>query len=524
MRLKVGSLPWLLRHEIRLWWRGLRGKWLIVALAVLFGLPYILLFGLAFSTRLDNPDSLREMTQTLGLYPLSEPVLWGVVIGCLFVFCLALIQAITKSLTAIFDRGDLDLLIASPIASQTVLASRLISVALQIFLGIGVFFVLPSLLALMLGFIRVLGVYITLAGICLIAASLAMALTLWLVRWLGASKARVTSQLLASLFGLSFFLAVQLPNLVFLTSDGTGTWYGIFRRFGSEDPLLSAASWIWFPARAVFLDPGAVLLMVLVSMAVPWLTIALLGRPFIASTQQSLTTKRRPSKASAAQFTNKLSRVVLFKEWRIVRRNPYLLSRTLLSILFLIPLTVSILRGSDGRAIAGLSPLILSAGPIVGISLTTQLALICIAGEEAPDLLRSAPVKGPALRRLKLLSVLLPVWLLLSPLFLVLMLRGEPWLPALTVFLGSTTCHALLSLWSARPISVKSLIQRKRQDVKGDLILGIINFVSLFTWLLLGVQVSQGSRIGIVILLSLVAVLMLMAYWRSRVIGSSLGF
>ncbi|MEM1311626.1 MAG: hypothetical protein AAGF98_19360, partial [Cyanobacteria bacterium P01_H01_bin.153] len=450
MRLKVGSLPWLLRHEIRLWWRELRGKWLILALALLFGLPYMLLLVLSLSLQSADSGSSGSIAQTLGITPLADPVLWGAVLVCFFIFYLAFMQAIPKSLTAVFDRGDLDLLIASPVSGKTVFASRLIGVSLQIFLGIGVFLVLPSLFALVLGLFQVLGIYIALAGICLVATSLAMVITLWLVHLMGAPKARVTSQILASVLGLSFFLMTQLPNLIGPAVEDTGVWNTLLGIFEGEDAILGANSWLWFPARAIFLDPGAALLTVLVSVAIPWLTIAMLYRTFVESTQQSFTAKRRKSAASVTQFKSKLSRVVLSKEWRIIRRNPYLLSRTALSVLFLIPIAVSLLRGGGDTAIAAPNTLVASAGPVVGISLTSQLALICIAGEEASDLLRSAPVEGTTLRRLKLLAVLLPVWLLLSPLFFTLMLRGEPWLPALAVFLGATTCHALLSLWSAR--------------------------------------------------------------------------
>ncbi|MGF1524934.1 MAG: hypothetical protein ACFBSF_21620 [Leptolyngbyaceae cyanobacterium] len=521
LRLKAGTLPWLLRYELWLWWRELRGKWFIMALAVLFGAltvgPLILWFSLSSAT--------EGLPQLAIFDTLSDALLWPTVAAWLFFFLIAFIQAIGQSLIALFDRGDLDLLVSSPISSKAIFASRLIGVAIKIFLGISVFIVLPSLVAVLIGFVRFLGVYPALVGLCLMATSLAMLVTLWLVRLIGARQARIWSQVLASLLWAGFFLITQLPNLMEQDSLGSArTWLSL-TRFFAGNRVFDATSWIWFPARAIFFDPMAVLLTLLTSAGCVWLTVETLHRTFINGTQQSLTLKRRKlNSASMARFNSTLSHVVLLKEWRVIGRNPYLLSRTLLSIVLLIPLTVMILRGGDRDAIVGMHTTFLTVGPLMGISLTAQLALICLSGEEAPDLLRSAPVEGTSLRRFKLLAVLIPVWLLLSPLILILMVRGEPWFLTLAVLMGATTCHALLSLWNARPISLASILKRQRQESNSDPILGFLNVISSFVWVFVGFQAGQGSLVPTMIGLAIVGVLMSVAYWRSRMLGSSLGF
>ena len=518
---KEGALPWLLHHEIRLWWRGLRGKWFLIAMAILFGLLIVgpLILWLGIFSRFD------DIAQIWMLSPLPAPFLWGAVVTSLFSFFFAFIQAMGQSLIALFDRGDLDLLISSPISSKVIFASRLLSIALEIFLGMSVFIVLPSLVAVLFGFIRLLGVYPTLMGLCLTATCLAMLMTLGLVSLIGARQARMWNQVLASLLMAIFFLLTQLPNLMMSTNTESGQLWRPLTSLFEEGKALSSESWIWFPARAIFFDPGAVLLTFVISGAVFWLTVETLHRTFINGTQQSLTLKqRKPRHTSVTRFNNSLSQVVLLKEWRLILRNPYLLSRTFLSILFFIPLSITLLRGDEGDAIASLSTMVSTVSPFVGGSLTSQLALIGISGEEAPDLLRSSPIKGTNLRRLKLLAVLLPVWLLLSPLFVILIIRGEPWLPALAVFIGATICHALLSLWNARPIALSSLISRQRQNVSNDAILAGLTFISFFAWLFLGFQVSAGNKSLSLVGLSLISILMLIAYKRSRLLGSSLGF
>ena len=518
---KAGSLSWLLHYEIRLWWRGLRGKWFLIVMAILLGvlMAGLLILWLSIFSR------FGDIAQIWMLSPLPEPFLWGAVVASLFIFCLAFIQAMGQSLIALFDRGDLDLLMSSPISSKVIFASRLLGVALEIFLGISVFIVLPSLVAVLLGFISLLGVYPALMGFCLTATCLAMLMTLGLVRLIGARQARTWNQVIASLLGAIFFLMTQLPNLVMSSKTESGQlWISLTSLF-EQGRALSAESWIWFPARAIFFDPGAVLLTLLTSGALFWLTVETLHRTFINGTQQSLTLKQRKlNPTSVTRFNSSLNRVVLLKEWRLIGRNPYLLSRTFLSVLFLIPLSVMMLRGDGDNPIAGLSAMVSTVSPLVGSSLISQLALISISGEEAPDLLRSSPVKGTNLRRLKLLAVLIPVWLLLSPLFVILIIRGETWLPALAVFIGATICHALLSLWNARPISLSNLISRQRQNLSNDTILGCLNFISFFAWLFLGFQVGAGNRTLTLIGVSLISILMLVAYRRSRLLGSSLGF
>ena len=131
---------------------------------------------------------------------------------------------------------------------------------------------------------------------------------------------------------------------------------------------------------------------------------------------------------------------------------------------------------------------------------------------------------GTALRRFKLMAVLIPTWLLVSPLFVILILRGEPWLPALAVFLGATVCSAFLGLWNAQPISIAGLIKRQRQKISKDSVLAVLQFISFFVWMFLGFQMSQGNLIAILSSIGLITILMLIAYQRSRVLGSSLGF
>ena len=103
---RPGSVLWLLRHELRLGWRGAGGKrtargllvFAVVLSAALHVGAYIL---------------LRKWP------PGSGQLVLGLLIGAVawFAISLMLAQAIFLSVSALFDRGDLDLLLSSPVAT-----------------------------------------------------------------------------------------------------------------------------------------------------------------------------------------------------------------------------------------------------------------------------------------------------------------------------------------------------------------------------------------------------------------------
>ncbi|MBL1176710.1 hypothetical protein [Pantanalinema sp. GBBB05] len=515
--MQVGTLPWLLMHELRLWWRELRGKWVLLGFAIV--IEMLLLFSLVISWLL-----FSRLGQRFSLHPVPEFLFWGAVVMWLFAFFYGFTVAMENSITSLFDRGDLDLLVSSPISSQVIFASRLLGVALKVFLGISLFVAPMSLLFVLIGAYELLGVYPALVGLSLTVASLAMLLTLWLVRLLGARRARTVAQILTAMLAAFVFVGFQLPNLLQGTPVNSSTAIVGVQTWFSHSSWLGSKSWLWFPVKAIFLEPTAVFLTLGISAGLAWLSVTALHHSFISGTQQSVTVKQSRSRPiQDTRFKSGLNRVVLLKEWRIIGRNPYLISQTFLSILFLIPFLIIVLRGNS-QAIANLSTLVTSAIPLIGGNLTSALTLICVSGEEAPDLLKSSPTQGTQLRQLKLLAALIPVWLLLSPIFLILILRGESWLPALLVCLGATLSAATLRLWNGRPISLTGLIARQRQNAWGDVLLGCLEITALFTWMFVGFQAGQGNHTLTLQGLGAIAGMLTIAYWRSRILGTSLGF
>jgi ABC-2 type transport system permease protein len=452
---------------------------------------------------------------------------WAAAIACLIGSLYAFIQAMQQSAYALFDRGDLDLLVSSPVSPKVIFASRLIGVALRVFLNYCPIVVPLVLLAIGLGFPQLLGVLPTLASVTLITASLAMLLTLRLVRWFGARRARGVAQIFTAGLSAGLFLATQLPNLLggsaVTPADWLQSWFGTEGYLGSE-------SLLWFPVRSLFLDLPSVLGLLLLSGGLAWVTVEMLHQAFISGTQQAVTDKRQRSPRREMGFSGGFNQVVILKEWRIIWRNPYLVSATCLQVLFLIPALIIVLRGDAGAIASSRSPssgdfstFVTVTSIVIGESLTQTLTRICVSGEEAADLLRASPIAGTRLRGLKLLAALIPVWLLLSPLFLSLMLRGEAWLLPLLLFGLATTCAAVLRLWNSQPIRLAD-IGKRQQTTQGDFVLSLLELVALFTWACLGFVSRLGLLWLVLLPIGILILVVTIAYWRSQQIGSSLGF
>ena len=107
-----------------------------------------------------------------------------------------------------------------------------------------------------------------------------------------------------------------------------------------------------------------------------------------------------------------------------MRRDPWLVSQTLMQMLYLIPPAVLLWRSFDdgNGAYQLLVPvLVMAAGQLAG-----GLAWLAISGEDAPDLVASAPVPSGFIVRAKIEAVLGVIAVIFAPLVAVLAI-ASPW-------------------------------------------------------------------------------------------------
>jgi ABC-2 type transport system permease protein len=107
----------------------------------------------------------------------------------------------------------------------------------------------------------------------------------------------------------------------------------------------------------------------------------------------------------------------------LLRRDPWLVSQTLMQLLYLLPPAVLLWRnfGDSGGALVLLVPvLVMAAGQLAG-----GLAWLTISGEDAPDLVASAPIAAAVIVRAKIEAVMGAVALVFAP-FLVALAFTSP--------------------------------------------------------------------------------------------------
>jgi ABC-2 type transport system permease protein len=101
------------------------------------------------------------------------------------------------------------------------------------------------------------------------------------------------------------------------------------------------------------------------------------------------------------------------KEWTLLLRDPWLISQSMMQILYLIPPALLLWKnyGAESGTLVVLVPvLVMSAGQIAG-----GLAWLAISGEDAPDLVAMAPINGRAVLRAKIEAVIGSVAFVLAP-------------------------------------------------------------------------------------------------------------
>lgn len=503
---------WLLKNELRLWWRETTGgkhfwAWVGVIVIVVLCMLASLWFGLSV---------LRAQTDQVVL---PGAMLWGAIGLWLVGFLTAFSQAVSESIVVLFERGDLDLLLSSPVSSRAIFAVRLLSVALNIFLSFCLLVVPVSVVVAFAGFPELLGVYPALIGLCLVAASLGMLVTLQVVRWVGARRAKSLVQAIGLILTAVMLLGSQAPNFL-LTSgvDFNEVWVRL-RAWTAPGSLFSTGSWIWFPARAMLSDPLSVALTLGVSGAIATATVYVLESTFIRGTQQSVTRKRQVSAYKEAPLKDGFNRVVLAKEWRTMRRQPYLISQVALQVVCILPMTWFLLQGGEDNPLFSVGSLANVMMPILGGQLACVFTSVCLSGEESADLLKSSPVSGARLRRLKQLAALIPIWLLLLPAIAVLIVQGYPWLSAVVATLGATIGASFLRLWRSRPVPLGDLF-RQRKLQKSDLFLMCLEIVSPWLWMGLGAALQAGSGPFVFLAMVGLVVLFSLGYWRGRQLGT----
>ena len=124
-------------------------------------------------------------------------------------------------------------------------------------------------------------------------------------------------------------------------------------------------------------------------------------------------TKNRVNRATAFRAGSR-QQALRWKEFLLLRRDPWLMSQSLMQLLYLVPPALLLWRSfsDNSAAIVLITPVIvMAAGQLAG-----GLAWLTISGEDAADLVATAPLPSASVTRAKIEVVLITITAIFAPL------------------------------------------------------------------------------------------------------------
>jgi ABC-2 type transport system permease protein len=432
-------LVWLAGHEFRLGWRdwaammtaGHRHRArtaaiaLVVFTAFMHFFAYWVVAGYADATVASDTATLVGITGTL-----------------LLSWCLLLSQAMESVTRAFYARSDLDLILTSPVSARKVFAVRMGRIA-GASVMVAVLLAAPFINVLaMRGGGRWLAAYGVVAAMGAVATAAALALTIALFRLVGAKRTRLIAQIVAAVIGAAFVIGLQIAAIF---SSGSISRFAALQSHWMLAHAPDTGSAFWWPAHAVLGDLRALAAVITFGFALLGLAIALFSRRFgdhaVAAAGVSSTVVRQ-RRWRLAFRRRSAARVLRQKEWTLLARDPWLISQTLMQILYLLPPAILLwitFRNGAGSYVVLIPVVVMAAGQLAG-----GLAWLSISGEDAPDFIASAPIAAGRVLRAKIEAVIGMIALVCAP--IVAVLAFDSLYAAVVAALGILTAAAAATL------------------------------------------------------------------------------
>jgi len=405
------ALKWFARHELRLAWREFGGMiggrwrsrrrstaiWLIGFAAIMHLVAYAVIGRFAALEQPDKPTLL-------------------VITACVFLSSALMLSQSIESVTRVFyARADLDLIMSSPVALAEVFSVRIGALALGI-IAMALLLAMPFVNVLVLGGgARWLAIYGVVIACALCATAGGVALTVALFRWIGAARTRLVAQVVAAVIGAGFVIALQIAAVL---SQDTLSRFTVLTSDAAVAFAPGLGSPLWWPARAMLGDGEALLCLVAAGLAILGATMAICS-PRFADHVSCATATAVGGRRHARPFRQGTRRQALRrKEFALLRRDPWLVSQTLMQLLYLLPPALMLWRSfsESSAAVTMVTPvLVMAAGQLAG-----GLAWLTISGEDAADLVATAPLPAAGVVGAKIDVVMICIAGIFAPLLLAL--------------------------------------------------------------------------------------------------------
>lgn len=437
------TLTWFARHELTLAWRDwaammaggrtTRDRAMTTGALVFAGLMHVLAYFvlkpfLKAGVQLDK-HALLVLTALL-----------------LFSFSMMLSQAIEHVTRAFYARADLDLILSSPAAAQHLFAVRIAAIALSGALMTTVFGAPVINAAAFIDGPKWLAGYLAIFAMSAAATGLSTAATAVMFKTFGPKRTRVIAQVVAAFVGASLVIAMQIGAVVYY---GNLSRFEVLNSPAVLDVMPDYRSLMWIPARALLGDLWSAVALGSAGLFILTAAIARYAPEFAShavaagGAGDDLDQRGGKSEPFAKRTTAQALRA---KEYLLLRRDPWILSQSLMQVLYLIPPAILCWKdmGAGTPVQAVLAPvLVMAFGQLAG-----GLGWLAISGEDAHDLIATAPVTERARLRAKIESVMRIILAVAAPMVL-LVAFVSVWCAAMTMagIVASTSAAMTIQFW-----------------------------------------------------------------------------
>ncbi|TQF28462.1 permease [Bradyrhizobium sp. UNPA324] len=404
------ALSWFARHELRLAWR----EWFAMMTGGRRKRTRAAIIGLVCFAALLHLPAWAVIGRFANLQlPLDKSSLIVITATIFLAWTLMLSQAIESVTRVFYARADLDLIMSSPARLANLFSVRIAAIALTVTV-MALLFSTPFIDVLVIGGgARWLASFGVVVAMGLSAAAIAIAVTILLFRLIGPARTRLIAQILAAIIGAGFVIALQVAAIM---SYGTLSRFTILTSGTMAAYAPDVDSIWWWPARAVMGDNEALLLLLALALMLLGSVMAIFSHCFADTAIDAVAygasggrrAKERPFRAGSRQ------QALRHKEFSLLWRDPWLISQTLMQLLYLVPPALLLWRNfaDSAAALTLITPVIvMAAGQLAG-----GLAWLTISGEDAPDLVATAPLTPSSVIRAKIEVVLIAIAVIFCPL------------------------------------------------------------------------------------------------------------
>jgi ABC-2 type transport system permease protein len=452
MTLTPQSLAWLVAHDMKMSWRLLAdifknwSRWSVAGVVASGFLALHTVAGMVIMVDLQSPGMLsRDTLATAGL-------------GVLFWM---IAQGLLGATRALYERGHLEVLFSSPLPVWKAVLARALAIAASSFASVGLLTIPLANAGAVIDTTGWLKVYPIEVALALIGTATGFLIAIGLFHAVGPRRARQISQIVAAGIAGAFILGVQIAAILptgiraRLATDLAVLIAPLQSHLRAAQPLADAV------LRGENLGVGALLLLAVAAFGAA--VVALSG----AFSKASLAAVGNDRGVSAQgqrwyPFHEGISASLRRKEWRLLLRDPNLFAQLSLQIIYTLPVVVILLRGpQDIQPTLAIAPFIV----VLATQISASLAWIAVSGEDAPELIQTAPVGAVHASAAKLSAIAVPVVTILAvPLAALALLSPSTALATAIVSACAGASAAVLNFWHPMAGNRRGLLRRHSQS------------------------------------------------------------